>query len=199
MRSTHQQAILKYDDLRKEARSIAQENLPKHLAPIKLDGISSKALVSARLWDELNGRKVDWDWSFSSQYCSRYPKAFDLSVWHGNTLLSLTLGRPTFKGTSMRMDFIERQPSQTLFAGDLFSVSLLAYITYARIIGAEYIRIINPMNEKLINFYKIAREKAKETSKELFKPKPKDVEEELKKETILGSPENLITPDNKSE
>ena len=54
----------------------------------------------------------------------------------------------------MRMDFIERLPSQTLFSGDLFSVSLLSYVTYGRIIGAEYIRIIKPMNKKLIDFYK---------------------------------------------
>ena len=44
-----------------------------------------------------------------------------------------------------------------------------------------------------------AREKAKETASELFKPKPKDIEEELEKETTLGSPDNLVTPDNKSE
>lgn len=46
---------------------------------------------------------------------------------------------------------------------------------------------------------KYAKEKAKESAKEFFKPKPKEVEDELKKETILGTPENLIVPDNKSE
>ena len=46
---------------------------------------------------------------------------------------------------------------------------------------------------------KEAKEKAKESAKELFKRKPKDIQEELEKETTLGNPENLIKPDNKDE
>ena len=38
-----------------------------------------------------------------------------------------------------------------------------------------------------------------ETAKELFKPKPKDIEEELQKETTLGSPNNLAEPTNTNE
>lgn len=65
----------------------------------------------------------------------------------------LTLGRPAYKGTSIRMDFIESLSKRTIYTGELFSVSLLAYQTYGRLIGAEYIRIIEPINEKLITFY----------------------------------------------
>ena len=90
MRATHQSVILKYDDLRQEAREISYESLPRDLKSIKLEGISQKAIVASRLWEAVVDRKVDWDWSFSSRYCTRYPKAFDLSVWHGNSLLSLT-------------------------------------------------------------------------------------------------------------
>lgn len=46
---------------------------------------------------------------------------------------------------------------------------------------------------------KYAREKAKESAKEFFKPKSKEIEDELKRETILGDPENLIVPEDKSE
>lgn len=35
-----------------------------------------------------------------------------------------------------------------------------------------------------------------ETAKELFKPKPKDIEEVLNKESTLGSPNNLAEPTN---
>ena len=38
-----------------------------------------------------------------------------------------------------------------------------------------------------------------ETAKELFKPKPKDIEKELEKETTLGSPNNLAEPTNTKE
>lgn len=42
-------------------------------------------------------------------------------------------------------------------------------------------------------------EELKKSSDELFKPKPKDIQEELEKETVLGSPKNLVKPDNKGE
>ncbi|MFK5912936.1 MAG: hypothetical protein QM484_01060 [Woeseiaceae bacterium] len=38
-----------------------------------------------------------------------------------------------------------------------------------------------------------------ETAKELFKPKPKNIQEELEKETTLGSPNNLAEPTNTNE
>jgi hypothetical protein len=44
-----------------------------------------------------------------------------------------------------------------------------------------------------------AEKKAKEAAKELFKKKPKDIQDELEKEAALGSPSNLIKPDNKDE
>ncbi|WP_185231819.1 hypothetical protein [Teredinibacter franksiae] len=44
-----------------------------------------------------------------------------------------------------------------------------------------------------------AKTRAKKRAEELFKPAPKEIEEELKKETTLGTPKNLVRPDNKSE
>ena len=71
----------------------------------------------------------------------------------GNSLCSLTLGRPTYKGTAMRMDFIERFTKNPLFKGDMYQVSFLAYATYGRLIGANQIRIMDPQNAKLIKHY----------------------------------------------
>ena len=153
MLATHRSAILKYDDIREKARDIAHSNLPSHLKKLELSKVDAKAVTNFRLWEDDPERKVDWDWSFAARYTKRYPKAFDLSVWSGNKLLSLTLGRPTYKGTSMRMDFIERSPKHRLYASELFPISLVAYETYASLIGAEFIRIMNPMNDKLISYY----------------------------------------------
>ena len=44
-----------------------------------------------------------------------------------------------------------------------------------------------------------AKERAKKRSEELFKPAPKEIEEELKNESVLGNPKNLVRPDNNSE
>ncbi|GLQ32843.1 hypothetical protein [Litoribrevibacter albus] len=153
MQASHIQTIKRYDEHRDDARVIAKTSLPPHLHSLQLKGIDSKALNASKAWERMEERKVDWNWSLATRYCQLYPKAFDLSVWSSDTLLSLTLGRPTYMGSSMRLDFIERRPKHCLHAGDLFSVSQLAYETYGRLIGASYIRIVEPMNQKLINYY----------------------------------------------
>ena len=154
MLATHQYATIRYEEARKNARKISEDSLPQHLkGKLKLKGVDRSALAAFSVWQNLPERKLDWDWNFASRYCFRYPKAFDLSVWHGNTLCSLTLGRPTYKGTEMRLDFIEKTPTISVFSGEMFRVSLLAYETYGDLIGAKKIRIMEPMNNKLINFY----------------------------------------------
>lgn len=42
-------------------------------------------------------------------------------------------------------------------------------------------------------------EQLKKSSDEIFKKKPAEIQKELEKETILGSPKNLIEPSNKKE
>jgi hypothetical protein len=49
------------------------------------------------------------------------------------------------------------------------------------------------------NKYEQVKKKAEERAKELFKPLPKEIEEEFEKESTLGSPENLVRPDNQDE
>ena len=153
MQPSYANTIKKYDLYRVEAREIARNALPGYLKNLTLGGVDLKAITAFRLWQYDSERKVDWDWTFASRYCAKYPKAFDLSVWSGNTLLSLTLGRPTYRGTSIRMDFIEKTPGLTTYSGEIFGVSQLAYETYGRLIGAESIRLIEPMNKKLITYY----------------------------------------------
>lgn len=154
MLATHTQAIIKYEDIRKDARKIAEESLPQYLkGKLKLKSVDRVALAAFSVWQNMPERKVDWDWNFASRYSFRYPKAFDLSVWHGNSLCSLSLGRPTFKGTEMRLDFIEKTPVNSVFSGDMFRVSLLSYEIYGDLIGAKKIRIMEPTNNKLIGYY----------------------------------------------
>ena len=44
-----------------------------------------------------------------------------------------------------------------------------------------------------------AKERAKKRAEEIFRPAPHEIEEELKKEKTLGTPKNLVRPDNKNE
>jgi hypothetical protein len=161
MQASHIATIGKYDKYRAQAREIAEANLPTHLKGVlNISGISHKELAAFKCWQTMPERKVDWNWLFSARYCTVYPKAFDMSVWLGNTLCSmlyalcsLSLGRPTYKGTEMRLDFIERLPQNCQYAGEMFTISLLAYEVYAELIGAKKLRIMEPLNDKLIKYY----------------------------------------------
>ena len=154
MLPNHKEATARYELIRKDARQIAETSLPSHLkGKLKLDRVGLKEITTFRTWQDMPERKVDWDWNFASRYCFRYPKAFDLSVWFGGFLCSLTLGRPTYRGTEIRLDFIEKSPKNCIFSGDMFRVSLLAYETYGDLIGASKIRVMEPTNKKLIDHY----------------------------------------------
>ncbi|MEC8525042.1 MAG: hypothetical protein VXZ24_12470 [Pseudomonadota bacterium] len=154
MQASHQEVLERYDVFREQARDLAYQSLPRHLKnALTLAGIDHKALNAFATWRQMPERQVDWDWEFSRGYKTFYPKAFDLSVWEGNRLSALSLGRPTYHGTEMRLDFVERVPGTCLYAGDMFSISLLAYETYASLIGAKKIRIMNPLNDVLVKYY----------------------------------------------
>ncbi|WP_250462349.1 hypothetical protein [Microbulbifer litoralis] len=154
MQLSHVETINKHEEFGRQAREMASKSLPRHLlGKICLEPIDHKALAAFRSVDVSQDRLVSWNWNFASRYKIFYPKAFELSVWHGSTLCSLTLGRPTYKGTAVRLDFIERFNKHILFANDMFPISLLAYEAYARLIGATQIRVMDPLNEKLVKYY----------------------------------------------
>lgn len=44
-----------------------------------------------------------------------------------------------------------------------------------------------------------AKERAKKRAEEIFRPAPPEIEEELRKEKTLGTPKNLVRPDNENE
>ena len=154
MQRSHKLARSQYEEFRNQARELAHKALPSYLRrAARLDSIDNRAIIVSRAWGIDPARLVDWDWQFASRYTYRHPKAFDLSVWVGNTLCSLTLGRPSYKGTFMRLDFIEKAPSNCPFSSDMVGISILAYETYATLIGAKQFRIINPINDKVLRSY----------------------------------------------
>ncbi|MFK5912937.1 MAG: hypothetical protein QM484_01065 [Woeseiaceae bacterium] len=153
MQPSHLKVIQRYEEPRKKARELAKKALPAHLKGLKLAPVDNAALVAFRALNKEAQRTVDWDWNFASKYCTRYPKSFDLSVWNGNSLCSLSLGRPTYRGTEMRLDFIEKFTNNPAYSGSMFGVSLLAFEAYAKVIGANQLRIMNPENSKLIKYY----------------------------------------------
>ncbi|MEF3074455.1 hypothetical protein V2P20_05400 [Methylobacter sp. Wu1] len=155
MLATHLEAEERYDSIRKITIGAAQRKLSQRpeYADLVLDTFSGKALMESQSWRRSAKRRVDWDWIDGySSFKFRYPKRFELAVWHKKSLISLTLGRPTYNGTALRLDFIEANPDNP---GDIrvFPVVLFAMMVYAEALGAVELRVMKPINEEVKKYY----------------------------------------------
>lgn len=155
MLATHLEAENRYDSIRKITIAAAQRKLAQRpeYADFVLETFSGKALIASQSWRRSAKRRVDWDWIDGySSFKFRYPKRFELAVWHKKSLISLTLGRPTYNGTALRLDFIEANPDNP---GDIrvFPVVLLAMMVYAEALGAAELRVMKPINEEVKKYY----------------------------------------------
>ena len=115
--------------------------------------IDGAALRASQQWQHSARRKVDWDWleGFST-FKFRYPKRFEMALWQGGRLMSLSLGRPTYQGQRLRLDFIEGNPEKPK-GTRLFEVTFLAMVGYAEALGAKELRIMNPINDEVSRYY----------------------------------------------
>lgn len=155
MQATHKGAEDRYEEFRDIARTKILESLPysdRNL--IKLEGISTKALSAAKTWSSFTERQVEWDWKVGYRaYSRRHPKRFELATWYGNQLSSLSLGRPSYMGSHLRLDFIEARPKNNHLKGRVVPTVISVAELYGAIIGASQLRIMNPVNSKLIDYY----------------------------------------------
>lgn len=153
-----------YDTLRETARGIAYEQLPSTLLnkqgalilknTITLDGLTFNCQKELRKWEKTSLRRVTWDWSMVlKKYCS-HPKRFELSIWHKNLFLcGATIGKPTWSGSKLRLDFIEASPIRSPLSGLIVDLTIIAGAAYAETIGATQLRIMHPVNDNVKNLY----------------------------------------------
>lgn len=121
---------------------------------IKLTPITLEALKATQLWESSEQRKYDWDWKDNYNiYRTRYPKRFEIAVWESNVLTAISLGRPTYNATGLRLDVVEAMPRDLGERASVFDTIILAYEVYARMINANHIRIMNPVNSTVKSFY----------------------------------------------
>ncbi|MFV1872121.1 MAG: hypothetical protein ACMZ64_02175 [Oleiphilus sp.] len=154
MQATHRDAEERYtiirkavlDELNKEFYSSNQLNLKAKL-------IDSIALAQSERWNLSSRRKVDWEWFEGYKaFKYRHPKRFEMALFHNNTLASLSLGRPSYQGTKLRLDFIEGNPDKPSNV-KVFEPTFLAMVGYAHALGAKELRIMNPINGDVRRYY----------------------------------------------
>lgn len=166
MKQTHRATENLYDEIRIKAREIASENLPIAMTNsagqginvrnvVSLTGIDFKARTQANAWHSSPFRRVDWPWMKSvGNYAWLNPKRFELAIWYKDLYLSgLALGRPTWSGNKLRLDFIEASPERNALTGLVTDITIIAAVAHATAIGASQVRIMNPINEKVRDHY----------------------------------------------
>jgi hypothetical protein len=141
----------RYEKIRALALEIAQNSVD---GKYKLTKITSQALQATSSWGNSAQRRYDWDWKKNySYYCVSYPKRFEIAVWERDMLTAISLGRPTYNATGLRLDIVEAMPRDLGERSNVFDTIILAYELYARMINANHIRIMKPVNDTVKAFY----------------------------------------------
>lgn len=155
MLATHIDAENRYQKLRETALQAAQQNFQEFgLSGIKATTITPSALVAVKTWNNSRDRKVDWDWRDGyGVFRYRYPKRFEIALWKTTRLIGISMGRPTYNGSSLRLDIVEASPRELGDRPKVIPLVLASYAIYAHLINASEIRIMNPINTEVKNYY----------------------------------------------
>jgi len=154
VRAAHRNAEERYTKIRTTVLDHINKNLIDHgerNRQVRL--VDGSALAYSSDWAEEASWEVDWGWNDDfGAFQQRFPKRFEMALWHSGRLEILTIGRPLYTGERMRMEFIEACP---LIPRDLsiLEISLFAIGVYAETLGANELRILNPISDEVRERY----------------------------------------------
>lgn len=153
MLASHQDAERRYHFFRQAVVAEVARELARRTQGLQVTLITPAALTLGADWRQNVFRRVDWDWLQGYRvFRYRHPKRFEMALWQGEQLLSLSLGRPTYNSKRARLDLVEANPAHT---GEtrIFPVVLLAIATYADMLGVSEVRVMHPVNAKVRRYY----------------------------------------------
>lgn len=153
-----------YEALRENSRNSAYAALAPVLTnkrsqailknTLTFSGITVNCINELRKWEMSGLRRVAWNWDKVLKTYRPKPKRFELSIWHEkHWLCSASMGKPTVKGGKLRLDLIESNPNGSSIDGLVADINILCYEVYAQAIGATELRIMNPVNEIVRDYY----------------------------------------------
>ena len=121
---------------------------------LTFSGITVNCIKKLKKWEMSGLRRVAWDWDKALKTYRPKPKRFELSIWHKkHWLCSASIGKPTVKGGKLRLDLMESNPNGSSIDGLVTDINVLCYEVYAQAIGATELRITNPVNESVRDYY----------------------------------------------
>jgi len=154
MLATHKDAEERYTTIRQAVIDEANQQFIRNgQHGLKAKLIDASALNASTTWNASSRRHVDWDWIQGyNDFRFRHPKRFEMALWQGQKLASLTLGRPTYMGARLRLDYIEGNPDKSEDI-QVFQFTFIAMAIYANALGADELRIMNPINKTVRGYY----------------------------------------------
>ncbi len=149
--SMRHQIEQRYSQYRRDAIDNANLLIANRFPGIKVSLVDSKAYSAFRAVEHHAKRATTWDWpSEFNSWKMKYPKRFEAATWKAGKLVGFSLGKPTYGGTGLRLDFIEKMPETS---EPLLDITYVALLTYAGLIGADHIKIMHPINVMVRDYY----------------------------------------------
>ncbi len=137
-----------------DLRAVLYDQLKSEYSQFNFTPISYSDAAQADLWQG-HGRN-EWSWKSAYSIYQRKSgfKRFDLSIKNGINVCGLSYGMPTKSKSKLKIDIIESTPYHRHKNNTkIFGLISQAAQYYALLLGANEVRIMNPLNEKLINHY----------------------------------------------
>lgn len=153
---TYQSTIDYYQTLRDSVYVRTANHVGK---PARIDGVTFDTAIQADNWSNLSGpnnrqAQASWSWADAYRHYKSFPKRFEIAVWVGGSLCGICYGKPSHGKTKLRLDLIGSTPERPSPLGTaVFPVISIAATAYAIAIGADEICILDPINEKVSQYY----------------------------------------------
>ncbi|PUA28444.1 MAG: hypothetical protein B0W54_18545 [Cellvibrio sp. 79] len=141
-----------------ELRQALYEELNEIYPWFKCGRISHSDAIQADQWRHLvkSPARAEWRWVDAYSFYNRKNafKRFDLCIKNGSNVVGLAYGEPTVSKSTLKIDIIEATPYQEYKKGiKTFEVVSRAAQYYAILLGADEVRIMNPLSKELANYY----------------------------------------------
>ncbi len=147
------QSNLRYEMLRRLAQISVMENAA--IPHMKLTDITDKALRSHEQW--VGAGRIPpnggWNWRAFMVTYRKVPARFELAIWHKDQLCGLSAGVPSKSKMILKIQLIEGTTEENPLAGRIAPIATVCAEAYGVSIGADELRISEPANASLINYY----------------------------------------------
>ena len=145
--SADTETLPRYNAYRSRSRALTQAEFREiGLSSLALKPLDDKALQAwSTDWRSSHPNALGgWNWREQRQRYASKVQRFDLSVWSGDRLCALALGKDC-TGEAACLNLVEREPvDDNPVRGQVLAIVLSALTYYAQLSGRTYIRVFDP-------------------------------------------------------